>query len=103
MAWFAGFSAGRRWWSSSAGLAAAMVYLTIPWATRVSIIAYAEGGLWFTDSSTRTDGGQYLCDYDGIYSLPIQIVLWLDTLGRIHPSKNDFHRQAIIEELGVDA
>ena len=64
---------------------------------------YAEGGLWFTDPSTRTDEEHYLCDYDGIYALPIQIVLWLDTLGRIDPSENDFHRKAIIEELGVDA
>jgi len=46
------FSAGRRWWSSSAGLAAAMIYLTIPWATRVSIIAYAEGGLCFFLAAT---------------------------------------------------
>ena len=46
------FSAGRRWWSSSAGLAAAMIYLTIPWTTRVSIIAYAEGGLCFFLAAT---------------------------------------------------
>ena len=46
------FSAGRRWWSSSAGLAAAMVYLTIPWTTRVAIIAYAEGGLCFFLAAT---------------------------------------------------
>ncbi len=57
---------------------------------------YSEGGLWFGSDD-------YLFDYDGIYSLPIQIVLWLDTLGRISPSENDFHRRAIIEELGVDA
>ena len=59
---------------------------------------YAEGGLWFNREEPH-----YLCDYDGIYALPIQIVLWLDRLGRIAPSENDFHRQAIIEELGVSA
>ena len=59
---------------------------------------YAEGGLWFAHNEPH-----YLFDYDGIYSLPIQIVLWLDRLGRIHPSESDFYRRAIIEELGVDA
>ena len=46
------FAAGRRWWSSTAGLAAAMIYLTIPWTTRVSIIAYTEGGLCFFLAAT---------------------------------------------------
>ena len=46
------FAAGRRWWSSTAGLAAAMIYLTIPWTTRVSMIAYAEGGLCFFLAAT---------------------------------------------------
>jgi len=41
-----------RWWSRSAGLAAGMVYLTIPWTTRVSIIAYTEGGLCFFLAAT---------------------------------------------------
>jgi len=68
------------------------------YATENSERYYAEGGLWFSRGEL-----QYLCDYDGIYALPIQIVLWLDRLGRIDPSENDFHRQAIIEELGVDA
>ncbi len=46
------FAAGRRWWSTGTGLAAAMIYLTIPWTTRVSIIAYAEGGLCFFMAAT---------------------------------------------------
>ena len=46
------FAAGRRWWSSTAGLAAAMIHLTIPWTTRVSIIAYTEGGLCFFLAAT---------------------------------------------------
>ena len=46
------FAAGRRWWSTTAGLAAAMIHLTIPWTTRVSIIAYTEGGLCFFLAAT---------------------------------------------------
>jgi hypothetical protein len=41
------FAAGRRWFSPAIGLLAAFVYLTTPWVYRISIIAYAEGGLAF--------------------------------------------------------
>lgn len=37
--------AGRRWFSPTAGLAGALIYLSTPWVFRMSIIAYAEGGL----------------------------------------------------------
>lgn len=61
---------------------------------------YAEGGLWF--GSWKKEDDYYLYDYDGIYSLPIQIILWLDSIGRINP--NDSHFRGLIdEELGVDA
>jgi hypothetical protein len=39
------FAAGRRWFSAKAGAMASLVYLTSPWTYRISIIAYAEGGL----------------------------------------------------------
>lgn len=39
------FAAGRRWFSEGAGWVASLVYLTSPWTYRISIIAYAEGGL----------------------------------------------------------
>ena len=39
------FAAGRRWFSEGGGALAALVYLTSPWTYRISIIAYAEGGL----------------------------------------------------------
>lgn len=39
------FAAGRRWFSEATGWLAALVYLTSPWTYRISIIAYAEGGL----------------------------------------------------------
>ncbi|MBX3436236.1 MAG: phospholipid carrier-dependent glycosyltransferase [Planctomycetaceae bacterium] len=41
------FAAGRRWFSPTVGWLAALVYLTIPWVYRISIIAYVEGGLSF--------------------------------------------------------
>lgn len=41
------FAAGRRWFGTTAGLAAAFIHLSTPWIYRVSIIAYAEGGLCF--------------------------------------------------------
>jgi 4-amino-4-deoxy-L-arabinose transferase-like glycosyltransferase len=39
------YAAGRRWFSPKAGWLAALVYLTMPWTFRISVIAYAEGGL----------------------------------------------------------
>jgi hypothetical protein len=36
---------GRRWFSPLAGSIGALVYLSTPWVFRMSIIAYAEGGL----------------------------------------------------------
>ncbi|MFO0917837.1 MAG: hypothetical protein U0872_05915 [Planctomycetaceae bacterium] len=41
------YAAGRRWFSPTAGWLAALVFLTTPWTYRVSIIAYAEGGITF--------------------------------------------------------
>ncbi|MEZ6062259.1 MAG: glycosyltransferase family 39 protein [Planctomycetaceae bacterium] len=41
------FATARRWFGRSAGLIAAVVYLTTPWTFRISIIAYAEGALTF--------------------------------------------------------
>jgi 4-amino-4-deoxy-L-arabinose transferase-like glycosyltransferase len=39
------YATGKRWFGQSAGSLAALVWLTTPWAYRISIIAYAEGGL----------------------------------------------------------
>ncbi len=39
------YGLGKRWFSESAGWLAALVWLTTPWVYRISIIAYAEGGL----------------------------------------------------------
>lgn len=41
------FVAGRRWFGTTAGMLAAVLYLTTPWTYRISTIAYAEGGLSF--------------------------------------------------------
>ena len=39
------YAAGRKWFSAGVGSMATLVYLTSPWTYRISIIAYAEGGL----------------------------------------------------------
>ena len=39
------FVAGRRWFSAQTGIWAALIHLSTPWIYRISIIAYAEGGL----------------------------------------------------------
>ncbi len=41
------FATANRWFGRTAGLVAAIVYLTTPWTFRISIIAYAEGALTF--------------------------------------------------------
>jgi len=41
------YAAGKRFFSETAGVIAALVYFTTPWTYRISIIAYAEGGLTF--------------------------------------------------------
>lgn len=62
------YATGRRWFSANAGALGALIWLTTPWAYRISIIAYAEGGLacymfaslavglrilWFTSDEPR--------------------------------------------------
>lgn len=39
------FATCRRWFSAQAGWMSALIWLTTPWVYRISIIAYAEGGL----------------------------------------------------------
>lgn len=41
------FAAGRRWFTPTVGVWAALIHLSTPWIYRISIIAYAEGGLTF--------------------------------------------------------
>jgi hypothetical protein len=41
------YAAGRRWFSPTVGWLAVLVFLSTPWTYRISIIAYAEGGLTF--------------------------------------------------------
>ncbi len=41
------FIAGRKWFSPQAGMWAALIHLSTPWIYRISIIAYAEGGLTY--------------------------------------------------------
>ena len=41
------FTTARRWFGTSAGLVAAIVYISVPWTLRISLIAYAEGAVTF--------------------------------------------------------
>ena len=41
------WAAGNRWFGPAAGAWAALIHLSTPWIYRISIIAYAEGGLTF--------------------------------------------------------
>jgi hypothetical protein len=58
------FATGRRWFSESAGWLAALVWLTTPWAYRISIIAYAEGGLACYLFAGLAIGLQLVFDWD---------------------------------------
>ncbi|MBX3450943.1 MAG: hypothetical protein KF777_15355 [Planctomycetaceae bacterium] len=101
------FAAGRRWYSPTAGRVAALVFLSTPWTTRISIIAYAEGGLSLfvfasafaaclaidpkTPPNCRKSvvlmtglfaGAAMACKYPGLVSavVPAAVVLGLSTL-----------------------
>ena len=37
------FATGQRWFGVTAGLVAAIVYISVPWTLRISVVAYAEG------------------------------------------------------------
>jgi hypothetical protein len=39
------YAAGRRWFHPAVGWLGVLVHLTVPWTYRISVIAYAEGGL----------------------------------------------------------
>ncbi len=41
------FTTGRRWFGTSTGLITAIVYISVPWTLRTSLIAYAEGAVTF--------------------------------------------------------
>ncbi len=41
------FATGRRWFGTVPGLLAAVVYVSVPWTLRISLIAYAEGAVTF--------------------------------------------------------
>jgi hypothetical protein len=60
--------------------------------------AYAEGGLWFAGHSNDPAGGDgCLCDYDGVGSLDLRILDWLDDEGLIDRSPSDYFRKRIIK------
>ena len=60
--------------------------------------AYGEGGLWFDGFRNDERGGTgVLVDYDGVGSLDLRIIQWLDDEGLIDRSPSDFFRKRINE------
>lgn len=59
--------------------------------------AYGSGGLWF-DGNSNDDYGTtgVLLDYDGVGSLDLRILDWLDDIGLIDRSPSDYFRKRII-------
>ena len=49
---------------------------------------YGGGGLWFNDNG-------YLWDYDGVSSIDLGIIEWLDDLGMIDPDPSCYFRERI--------
>jgi len=118
------FAAGRRWFNSTAGWLAALVWLTTPWTYRISIIAYAEGGFSFylaasffavCRCATATQhrlawflitgflaGSAMACKYPGLISVVLPIGLGLAVvLIRQRTSLTLIGKSAAIYGLGV--
>jgi hypothetical protein len=55
---------------------------------------YGGGGLWL-------NGNGYLCDYDGVGSLDMGIVEWLDDLGMIDPDSTCFFRKELNKKVSA--
>lgn len=102
------FCAGRRWFDERVAWAGALIHLTAPWTYRISVIAYAEGGLTFYlfttllavllagEASGRSRsrlvflaglfaGSAMACKYPGVLSVVIPmgaVLLWCEMRGR---------------------
>ncbi len=98
------FAAGRRLYSTSAGVVAAIVYLSMPWIVRVSTYGLVEGALacylflavyavvlWRGGDGSRLllagylAGGAVSCKYPALLFVILPLAAWilLDTSGRI--------------------
>ncbi len=113
------FALARRWFDSRAAWAAALIHISTPWTYRISVIAYAEGGLTFyllaslltvllvadaPDPGERLKrifvcgllaGSAMACKYPGVLSVVIPLgvtLLWMT-------ARHTNHRRA----LGVTA
>lgn len=118
------YCAGRRWCSSSAGWLAVLVWLTTPWAYRITIIAYAEGGLAFyllasflaaqialRNESHRNSwflltgflaGSAMACKYPGLISVVVPVgLMLLISLFRRQCSPRQLTKLLVIYGAGV--
>ena len=95
------YATARRWFGTTPALIAGLVYLTVPWTLRISLIAYAEGAITFylmstvmcasivvnlsSDSRTRPlifvtgllAGSAMASKYPGVLSVVIPVGLYL--------------------------
>ncbi len=107
------YSFAKRWFSASAGWLAVIVWLTTPWVYRISIIAYAEGGLacyllatltvvlrilWSSDSDSENEsvplhglcgllaGSAMACKYTGLVSvvIPAAVLLLVSLIRQVY-------------------
>jgi hypothetical protein len=51
---------------------------------------YGAGGIWLNN-----DG--FICDYDGVFSLDMTVLKWLDSIGCVSKDNDDYFRQELIE------
>ncbi len=120
------YAAGRRWFGATIGWLAALVYLTTPWVYRISVIAYAEGGLTFflsvtllavmlaADSAADAQkftrrvflsgllaGSAVACKYPGLVSVTIPMGLALMLLSGVRPKATGIARVKIALRTGL--
>jgi hypothetical protein len=56
---------------------------------------YGSGGIWLDDDN-------YINDYDGVGSLDMDIIVWLDELGLVDPDERCWFRKEITNTLLAD-
>ena len=118
------FAIGRRWFGVTAGLCGAFIHLSTPWIYRISIIAYAEGGLTFYLLATLLavlvgrdfpqqrrwpflvgvlGGSAMACKYPGLISvvLPLGLVAVLGSAWDGNDTRAQWKRRAIALIAGI--
>lgn len=61
----------------------------------------SRGEEFYGEGSLTLNGNGYLCDYDGVGSLDMGIVEWLDGLGMIDPAPSCFFREQLDKKVNL--